>query len=107
MVGEVYNINGNYPEQIDPKESKRVENSNKYYREKSKIKNKDKISSDKVDISNKAKEALDKKRYVDSIKNLPDIREEKVEKARKLINSNEIISDERIEKLAEKLNELL
>ncbi len=108
MIGEIYSVGGNYPEHIDPKKSKKIEKEESPKKTDKQVKkDRAKKAGDSLDISINAKEALIKKRYVKAVKDIDDIREDKVADAKESIDSGEIDSPERIEKLADILDDLL
>ncbi len=105
MIDEVIGV-GNQAESIDPKRAEKVDERQNAKSKETKSKQ-SASGGDSLNISSTAKQALDKTRLMNIARNLPEIREEKVESAKEQIESGEIFSSETTEKLAKKLDQLL
>ena len=105
MIDDVTSIN-NSTESIDPRKSEKIvqQKSSKQSAGKSKSVG---AQGDSVAISTSAKSALEKTRLINMVKNLPEIREEKVEQAKAKMESGELFSSESTEGLAKILDESL
>jgi anti-sigma28 factor (negative regulator of flagellin synthesis) len=105
MVDEVLGV-GRKPEPVDPKRPEKSEDKkgSKGREVSSKL---TESQGDSLSISSEAKSALDKTRLVDMVNSIPEIREDKVEEARQMVDSGDVFSPEVTEKLAEELEKLL
>ena len=105
MVDEIIRV-GSYTDSIDPRKSDKVEDKKGSTWKDAKITEND-ASEDSVNISSEAKQKLDKARLINTVKNLPEVREEKVIEARGKVESGELFSPEVTEKLADELDNIL
>ncbi|MBN1521346.1 MAG: flagellar biosynthesis anti-sigma factor FlgM [Candidatus Aureabacteria bacterium] len=105
MVDEVIGV-GNHAESIDPRRAEKADEK-KSAKDKSAQAKKTESQGDSLSISSSAKTALDKTRLLNMIKNMPEVREEKVIEAREKIESGEIFTEEVAEKLSDQLDQIL
>jgi hypothetical protein len=63
----------------------------------------EKTSGDALTISNEAETAFQERVYSKMVKDLPDIREDEVERARSALDRDELLSQKNLEQVAEKL----
>ena len=105
MVEEILGL-GNHAESVDPKRSERVEGKKDSKGREVRSKQTD-SQGDSISISSSAKKALNKTRLTNMVKNMPEVREDKVAEAKEKVESGEIFSPEVTEKLADELDQLL
>jgi len=105
MVEDVLGV-GNHAESIDPKRSEKTDQK-KSSKGKAVTSKQPGAQEDSISISSSAKQALDKTRLTNMVKNMPDVREDKVEEAKEKVESGEVFSPEVTEKLADELDQLL
>lgn len=83
-----------------------INNHNEYKKIEKKEKNNKIQNSDSVEISKEALQKAETNRIMETIKNSPDIRKDKVEEIKKKINNPDYINDSVLKSVADKILEL-
>jgi hypothetical protein len=105
MVDEVLGV-GRKPEPVDPKRSEKPEDK-KGSKGREVSSKQTESQGDSLSISSEAKSALDKTRLIGMVNSIPEVREDKVDEAKQMVESGDVFSPEVTEKLADELERLL
>jgi anti-sigma28 factor (negative regulator of flagellin synthesis) len=106
MIDKIVNV-GNKPESIDPNRSNRVRDRKDSKERKVESRRTAESGSDSVSISDKAKSRSDVGRLADMVRDLPEVREDKVREAREKVDSGAVFDSAVTEKLADIIDKSL
>lgn len=106
MIDKITNV-GNKPESIEPNRSDRARERKDSRERKVESRRAPESSSDSLSISDRAKSRSDVGRLSDMVRDLPDVREDKVREAREKVDSGQVFDSAVTEKLADIIDKSL